>query len=310
MDTATGSTSTYREDTARVSSGAWVMNLIREIGQPDQPHPSVFDDSDVEDMNRQSSDESRISTLAQVAACVSAAGAADAQRDRLSSMASAYSLAGQFSSVDMDREQSWEFPYRESSLLAARTSVAVVLPDAMVPTSSTTAAAAAAAAVTDEEMASRKRKSASCKSVNRRKRALVEPSPQRAPSPEVEDVDADVIDVREDDIRDDDILGGRGGLSNHHVGNKRFRKIVADMKEMYRETGVKTDKTALSRAIVAYVHSKGGRFLIKKANGKGWRVITIAKSRKKTSQALREPKELKWTLSASASATQETTREI
>jgi hypothetical protein len=229
-------------------------------------------------------------------------------------MASAYSLAGQFSSVDMDREQSWEFPYRESSLLAARTSVAVVLPDAMVPTSSTTAAAAAAAAaaaVTDEEMASRKRKSASCKSVNRRKRALVEPSPQRAPSPEVEDVDADVIDVREDDIRDDDILGGRGGLSNHHVGNKRFRTIVADMKEMYRETGVKTDKTALSRAIVAYVHSKGGRFLDKKANGKGgWRVMTMAESRKKTSQALRETKQLKWTLSASASATQEPTREI
>ncbi len=113
MDTTgTSTTSTHQEDTARVSSGAWVMNLIREIGQPDQPHPSVFDDSDVEDMNRQSSDESRISALAQVTAWVSAAGAADAQRDRLSSMASAYSLAGQFFSVDLDREQSWEFPYR------------------------------------------------------------------------------------------------------------------------------------------------------------------------------------------------------
>ena len=308
MDTTTGSTSsTCREDTARVSSGAWVMNLIREIGQPDQPHPSVFDDSDVDDMNDQSSDESRISAFAQVNACVSAAGTADTQRARRSSMAPDYTLAEQFAFVDIDREQSWEFPYRESSTLAARTSAAVFLPDDMGPATSTTSntsttdsadAADAADAVTDEEMASRKRKSASCKSVNRRKRALVEPSPQRAPSPEVEDVDADVIDVREDDIRDDDILGGRGGLSNHHVGNKRFRKIVADMKEMYRETGVKTDKTALSRAIVAFVDSKGGRFLIKKANGKGgWRVMTSAEARKKTSQALRETKELKWTLS-------------
>ena len=71
--------------------------------------------------------------------------------------------------------------------------------------------------------------------------------------------------------------------------NKRFRKIVADMKDMYRETGVKTDKTALYRAIVEYVHKKGGRFLIKNKDGPaGWRFMTKEETQKKTSQALRE----------------------
>ena len=126
----------YRDEIQGFSSGPWLVELKEEIDIPDQPHPSVFDDSDVEDMNRQSSDESRISALAQVTACVSAAGAADTQRARRSSMASAYSLAEQFAFVDIDREQSWELPYRESSTLAARTSAAVFLPDDMGPATS------------------------------------------------------------------------------------------------------------------------------------------------------------------------------
>lgn len=94
-----------------------------------------------------------------------------------------------------------------------------------------------------------------------------------------------------------DILSGRGGKSNHHPGNKRFRQVVDEMKNKYRTTNVKTDKTALSKAIVDYVESYGGRFLTKKnAKGGHYRVMTKAESRKKTSQALRETKELKWKL--------------
>ncbi|KAI2498673.1 hypothetical protein MHU86_15795 [Fragilaria crotonensis] len=295
-----GTSSTYREEAGRVSSGPWLVELKEEIDIPDQPHPSFFDEYDREYVDRQSSDESRISALVQVAASASAAGDGDMELSRLALMAPAKSVAEQFPLVDIDREQSWEFACRESSLFAARPSAASRPPqDADRATSSSSS---------DEDQASRKRKATSKKSTNGRKRALEEPLPQRVPSSEAEDVDADASHVREEDICDDDILGGRGGLSNHHVGNKRFRKIVADMKDMYRETGVKTDKTALSRAIVEYVHKKGGRFLIKIKTTEGqasWRVMSTAESRKKTSQALRETKELKWTLSASESPTQE-----
>jgi hypothetical protein len=111
--------------------------------------------------------------------------------------------------------------------------------------------------------------------------------------------------IREEDIRDADILSGRGGKSNHHVGNKRFRQVVSEMKSMYRSTGQKTDKTALSKGIVEYVHSYGGRFLIQKkvGNDREWHLMSKAEARKKTSQALRETKVLKWTLNIPNSVT-------
>mmetsp|Transcript_951 Transcript_951/g.1177 ORF Transcript_951/g.1177 Transcript_951/m.1177 type:complete len:325 (+) Transcript_951:173-1147(+) len=106
--------------------------------------------------------------------------------------------------------------------------------------------------------------------------------------------------VSDDAIQEWDILSGRGGKSNHHPGNKRFRQVVDEMKSKYRTTNVKTDKTALSKAIVDYVEGYGGRFLTRK-NGKPghYRIMAKAESRKKTSQALRETKELKWKLNSS-----------
>jgi hypothetical protein len=116
----------------------------------------------------------------------------------------------------------------------------------------------------------------------------------------VDDEEKETVDFPQEEIRDDDILSGRGGISNHHVDNtKRFRQIVADMKENNRKTGVKTDKTALSKGIVQYVYTNGGWRLVKKGEGQvGWRTMTMAEARKKTSQALRETKKLKWVLSS------------
>jgi len=96
------------------------------------------------------------------------------------------------------------------------------------------------------------------------------------------------------DVHQWDILSERGGKANHHEGNKRYRKVVSEMKAQYRDTAAKTDKTDLSRSIVAYVHNYGGRFLKKDKNGRYY-VMTMAEARKKTSQALRETKQLKWT---------------
>lgn len=91
-----------------------------------------------------------------------------------------------------------------------------------------------------------------------------------------------------------DILSERGGKANHHDGNKRYRKVVTEMKSQYRGIATKQDKTQLSRTIVAYVSNYGGRFLKKDKNGRYFE-MTPAEARKKTSQALRETKQLKWT---------------
>ncbi len=97
-----------------------------------------------------------------------------------------------------------------------------------------------------------------------------------------------------DEVFNADVLCGRGGKSNHHPGNKRYRQVISQMKSGYRQIGNKTAKTDLSRAIVDHVYEYGGRFLrYEKAIGK-FIVLTPSEARKKTSQALREAKDVKW----------------
>jgi hypothetical protein len=86
------------------------------------------------------------------------------------------------------------------------------------------------------------------------------------------------------------------GKSNHHSGNKRYRQVVSEMKRTYQSTGAKTAKTDLSRAIVEHVVGYGGRFLKKDESTGQYFLLTKAQARRKTSQALRETKELKWTM--------------
>jgi len=92
-----------------------------------------------------------------------------------------------------------------------------------------------------------------------------------------------------DDPTDCDILCGRGGRSNHHPGNIRYRQVVGEMKASYKTIGTKAAKTGLSSAIVDHVYAYGGRFLkkIDKKSGK-YQVLSVIEARKKTSQALRE----------------------
>lgn len=98
-----------------------------------------------------------------------------------------------------------------------------------------------------------------------------------------------------DTIRDTDVLCGRGGRSNHHPGNKRYRHVISEMKLSYKKMETKSVKTDLSRAIVDHVCKYGGRFIKKEEATGRYYVLTRGEARKKTSQALRESKALKWT---------------
>ena len=97
-------------------------------------------------------------------------------------------------------------------------------------------------------------------------------------------------------IGDWDVLCGRGGESNNFVGNKKYRKVVNEKKDAYRIIPLKQRKvkTAFVRSIVQHVNNCGGRFVdLDEKSGRCY-VVTMEKARKKTSQALRETKELKW----------------
>eukprot|EP00543_Licmophora_paradoxa_P001442 CAMPEP_0202458878 /NCGR_PEP_ID=MMETSP1360-20130828/28637_1 /ASSEMBLY_ACC=CAM_ASM_000848 /TAXON_ID=515479 /ORGANISM="Licmophora paradoxa, Strain CCMP2313" /LENGTH=415 /DNA_ID=CAMNT_0049079629 /DNA_START=185 /DNA_END=1432 /DNA_ORIENTATION=- len=85
-----------------------------------------------------------------------------------------------------------------------------------------------------------------------------------------------------------DCLLGRGGRSNHHPGNKKYRQEVLILQGWYKSSQ-KNEKTDLSQLLVEKVHEYGGRFLKQEKDGSGkWYIVTNIVARRKCSQALRE----------------------
>lgn len=97
------------------------------------------------------------------------------------------------------------------------------------------------------------------------------------------------------EITELDVLCGRGGRSNHWPGNKRYRRVISEMKAAYKSSEGRKSKTGLSRTIVDHVLGYGGRFVREEEESGRYYVLTKAEARVKTSQALREGKDLKWT---------------
>ena len=87
-----------------------------------------------------------------------------------------------------------------------------------------------------------------------------------------------------------DVLLGRGGLTNNHAGNIRYREEVEKVKPMYFKCMTKAEKKEVSELLVAYVEDYGGRFLIKDEETSNWMLAPFKAARKKASQALRETK--------------------
>jgi hypothetical protein len=86
---------------------------------------------------------------------------------------------------------------------------------------------------------------------------------------------------------ENDVLCGRGGATNCHEGNVRFRAVIADHQKEYLEAK-KRDKAGIARQIVEIIQSRGGRFLRKNDSTGLWETITNQKATEKTSQGLRE----------------------
>jgi hypothetical protein len=96
-------------------------------------------------------------------------------------------------------------------------------------------------------------------------------------------------------IADLDVLLGRGGRSNHHPGNKRYREEVENFRGIYGALTTDKEKTDMSQMLVDVIQKTGGRFLeedkTKEGNttiSLGWYVAPNIVARRKCSQALRE----------------------
>lgn len=88
-------------------------------------------------------------------------------------------------------------------------------------------------------------------------------------------------------VQEDDVLCGRGGETNHHPGNVRYRGLVKKYQRLYLKAK-RRDKPKIARLIVDTVRRKHGRFLKKDISANAWLDVGNNKAREKTSQALRE----------------------
>ena len=88
------------------------------------------------------------------------------------------------------------------------------------------------------------------------------------------------------DPTDEDVLFGRGGFTNTHPGNNRFRNQALELRPWY-EQSTKEEKYNISDLLVESVKIRGGRFLERGGDGL-WHEVCGNGVRKKASQALRE----------------------
>lgn len=60
---------------------------------------------------------------------------------------------------------------------------------------------------------------------------------------------------------DKDILVGRGHTVFNHIGNRRFRQLVDLYIQLYVESGMRSEKTAIVRKVIDVLYQSGYRFL-------------------------------------------------
>ena len=84
-----------------------------------------------------------------------------------------------------------------------------------------------------------------------------------------------------------DVLFGRGGGTNHHAGNLRYRELINAHRQDYVQVAIKSEKANVSRRVVKAIKAGNGRFLRKGEDGR-WHEVSDKEAVDKASQALRE----------------------
>ena len=88
---------------------------------------------------------------------------------------------------------------------------------------------------------------------------------------------------------DNDVLLGRGGKNNQHMGNEQLRNLARCHAQKYRSAS-KKDKSVISREIVSHIRNlyPPGRFLKRKYPTNKWEDVGDDIAREKARQAMRD----------------------
>jgi len=126
-----------------------------------------------------------------------------------------------------------------------------------------------------------------------KKRSIEERSPSSCPKKKKSKsytaaIDDNPLEANIVEPRDQDVLFGRGGRTNHHPGNKRFRQLVEDHRQAYRQLQGNKLKQKIALDIVNLIYGENGRFLKLNSSNNMWQDVGKKAARGKTSQALRE----------------------
>lgn len=93
------------------------------------------------------------------------------------------------------------------------------------------------------------------------------------------------------DFCDRDILLGRGGHANHHKGNQALLERVKFFQPTYKSFGSEEDgkkqKNNLTRQLVEWVATQGGRFLKRTGKNMQWQEVSYNEARMKVSHLFR-----------------------
>lgn len=92
-----------------------------------------------------------------------------------------------------------------------------------------------------------------------------------------------------DEITEFDVLMGRGGRSNRHIGNHFYLKVVEETKGRYEKCKKKFEKTEVAQSVVDFINQKRkGRFLQLDEDSDQWYIADNRAARTKAGQALRD----------------------
>jgi hypothetical protein len=90
-----------------------------------------------------------------------------------------------------------------------------------------------------------------------------------------------------------DVLCGRDREAFLHVGNRKFRAIIAKNRDMYQNAKTRADKYRIASEVIDVIHEYGGRFLKKDPKTNMWHNVGRHYTHEKVSHALRDAKDLK-----------------
>mmetsp|Transcript_9890 Transcript_9890/g.16527 ORF Transcript_9890/g.16527 Transcript_9890/m.16527 type:complete len:255 (-) Transcript_9890:499-1263(-) len=93
------------------------------------------------------------------------------------------------------------------------------------------------------------------------------------------------------EVRDNDVLGGKGGHTNHHLGNVRYRKIVRHFKSIFAlEQCPADEKRLLANSIASTLKDRFGTRFLKTTATSGDTIIEMdtKATAKKIMQCFRE----------------------